>query len=150
MLPTQSQIGWAGLPIGTKALETVETPPRAYPQPREQDLLPLAAGRKALKPLEAGLPALSLTSMSKTNPASLWSIARPLLYAGVAGSPGADRGVVALRHTTVAVRDLALIEGASNGGAGVNEEVQGGDGEIGTRCPDCVSLWFTAIDLCSP
>ena len=72
----------------------VETPPRAYPQTREQDLLLLAAGRKALKPLEAELRALSLTSMSKMNPVFLWSIARPRPYAGVADLLEADRGVV--------------------------------------------------------
>ena len=151
MLPTQSQIDWAGLLIGTKAPETVETPPRAYLQPREQDLLLLAAGRKALKPLEAGLRALSLTSMSKTNPVSLWLIARPRLSVGVGGLPEAARGVVAIRHTTVAVRDPAApIEEASNRGVGVNEEAQGGDGEIGKRCLNCVSLLFTTIDLRSP
>jgi len=96
MLPTQSQIDWAGLPTGTKAPETVETPSRAYPQHREQDLLLLAAGRKALKPLEAELRALSPTSTSKTNRASLLSIARLRLYAGVAGLPEADRGVAAI------------------------------------------------------
>ena len=58
---------------------------------------------------------------------------------------------MAIHHTTVAVRDRAvLIEEASNRGVGANEEVQGGDGETGIRYPDCVSLWFTVIDLRSP
>ena len=117
-----------------KAPETVETPPRVYPQLREQDLLLLAAGRKALRPLEAVLRALSLISMSKTNPASLWSIARPPPYAGAAGLPEVERVVVATRPTTVAVRGRAVLtEEASNRGAGVNGEVQEGDGEIGIR-----------------
>ena len=49
------------------------------------------------------------------------------------------------------VRDrVVLIEEASNRGVGVNEEVQGGDGEIGKRYTDCASLQFTLIDLRSP
>lgn len=131
-----------------KALGTVETLLPVYLQLRELDLALLAAGRKALKPLEAVLRALSLTFMSRTNPVSLWSTARLLLHAEVVELPGADRRAAVHLHTTVAVGDqVALTEEAPSREVEVNEEVQGGGGEIGTRCPDCLPLWYTVIDL---
>ena len=135
------------MPIGTKALGTVETPPQAYLQTRERDLALLAAGKKALRPLEAVPRALSLTSTSKTNLVSLWSTAKPPPYAGVVDPSEAECGVATLQHTTVVVRDrVVLPEEVSNRGAEVNEEVQGEGGGIGIRCPGCIPVWFTMID----
>ena len=127
----------------------VEIPQLAYLQLRERDLVLPAVGRKALRPLGAVLRALLLTSMLRTNLVSLWSTARPPLYAGVVGISEADHKAGVLQHITAVVRDQAvLVEEASNRGVEVNE-VQGGGGEIGTRCPNCISLWFTVVDPCS-
>jgi hypothetical protein len=137
--------------IGTKALGTVETLPQGYLQLRERDLVPLAAGKKALKPLEAVPRALSLTSTSKTNLVSLWLIARQPLHAGVVGSLEAECKVAVLRRTTVVAGDQAVLpEEVSNREVEANEEVQGGGGEIGTRYTIYVSLYSAVIYLCSP
>ena len=134
-----------------KALGPAETLPPGYPQLRERDLVPLAAERKAPKPLEAVPRALSLTSTSKTNLVSLWLIARQPLHAEVVGSLEAECRVAVLQRTTVAVGDRAVLpEEVSNREAEANEEVQGGGGEIGTRYPYFVLLQSTVINLRSP
>jgi hypothetical protein len=113
---------------------TVGTPLPVYLQLRERDLALLVAGRKALKPLEVVLRALSLTSTPRTNPVSLWSTARPPLHAEAVGLLEAERWAAVDKHTTVAVGDqVVLTEEAPNGGVEVNEGVQGEGGEIGTR-----------------
>lgn len=86
--------------------------------------------------MEAALRALSPTSMPKMNLVSLWSTANPLLHVGaVRLLEAGHRGVVA-QHTIVGVRDRVDLSGeASSREVEVNGEVQGRDGEIGTRCP---------------
>ena len=120
--------------IGTKAREIAETPLLAYLQLRERDLALLVAGRKALRPSGVVLRVLSLTSMPRTNPVSLWSTARPPPYAEVVESLEVDRWAAVGQHTTVVVRDQAVLtEEASNREVEVNEGVQGEGGGIGTR-----------------
>ena len=127
-------------------LGTVETLPQVSLQLRERDPVPLAAGRKTLRPTGAVLRALSLTSISKTNLVSLWSTARPPLYAGAVGLLEGECRVAVLRHTTVVVGGRALTGVASSREVEIEEEVQGGGGGIGIRCSDRVSLWSTKTD----
>lgn len=124
----------------------VETPPRVNLGLKERDPALLAAGKKTPKHTEVVLRALSLISISKTNLASLWSTARPLLYAGVVVLLEGECRVAILQRTIVAVREVALTEEVFSRGVEANEEAQGGGGEIGIRFSDHVSLWFTVTD----
>jgi len=77
---------------------------------------------------------LLLTSMSKTNPVSLWSTARPPLCVEVVGLLEAGRWVAVDQHTTVVVRGQAVLtEEAPNTEVEVNEGAQEEGGGIGIR-----------------
>lgn len=95
----------------------------------------VAQEEMVLRHSAVGLPVLSLTSMWKTNPASLWWTIKLLLHAGV-GSPVEGLLAVAVCPLPIVglLNEVAVVVSITEGAHSVGV---GKDGEIGKRFTAC-------------